>query len=218
MRVCVRVRVCVCVGTAYRPSRVQLIFLDCVIVFLSLLITTLAYETSYTLASPSFGTLPGANTDLITATATAAGIDPLQPLPAHSRPATPPDPALAPCAAAVAATAPAGTGAEALIVDVRLATVTRHLRDPPPPPPPERAAGEALLPLPNTAGWPLSESLRMLMRARNAGARGPAVAPGGEQGGQEQGRGQGQGQGQGQEGAGDGSRRLPGSIDPDDGG
>ncbi|ETW80730.1 hypothetical protein HETIRDRAFT_169473 [Heterobasidion irregulare TC 32-1] len=206
---------------AYRPSRVQLIFLDCVIVFLSLLITTLAYETSYTLASPSFGTLPGANTDLITATATAAGIDPLQPLPAHSRPATPPDPALAPCAAAVvAATALAGTGAEALVVDVRLAAVTRHLRDPPPPPPPERAAGGALLPLPNTAGWPLSESLRMLMRARNAGARGAAAALGGEQGGQEQGQGQGRGQGQGQrqEGAGDGSRRLPGSIDPDDGG
>ncbi|KAI0058069.1 hypothetical protein BV25DRAFT_1891800 [Artomyces pyxidatus] len=127
------------VGMAFTPSRLQLFSLDCTIVALSLIITTIAYETSYTLASSNIE-------------------DPLAPT--------------------------ADIPADTFVIDLRMSVFIKHLRYPPTPPP--DSSRDSLLPMPNTASWPLSESLRMLRRAQ-AGRRARAQEDAGAAGAAERG-------------------------------
>ncbi|THH20419.1 hypothetical protein EW146_g952 [Bondarzewia mesenterica] len=169
------------IGMAYKPSKFHLLYLDFLILALSFLITTIAYETSYTIASPS---------DIL---------DPLQPTSSSILPSTSTyQPISSP---------PSSPQPEGLIIDFHISMMLRHIRNPPPPPP-EHPAEVVLLPLPNTTSWPLSQSLRMLLRAR-ASARGRAQeaerAPAGSSV-------------ESESNAGSASRTVPGGMDPDDGG
>ncbi|KAI0051794.1 hypothetical protein FA95DRAFT_1554048 [Auriscalpium vulgare] len=141
------------VGMAFTPSRLQLLLLDFTIVFLSIVIATIAYETSYTLAAAGNSihdpllTTPFPNTS---------------DMPSTSLPLVAKAPVMSP---------------DTIIIDLRWSLLLRHIRSPPPPPPEVDAA---LLPMPNTtsATARLSEGMRILMQAR-AGlrARMPVQAP-----------------------------------------
>ena len=131
--------------TAHKPSRVFLLSLDLVIVLLEFILTTIAYETSFTLAIPS-------DTP-----------DPLQP---ESIPHTP----VSPSTLDTNVSKPTETlyhDAPEYIIDLRLGPLLSRLRHPPPPPPPQQPnISQELLPLPNTTAFHLTRSLNMLVRAR----------------------------------------------------
>ncbi|TBU31564.1 hypothetical protein BD309DRAFT_886759 [Dichomitus squalens] len=136
------------VGLAHKPSKVFLLSLDSLIVFLEFILIIIAYETSFVLASP-----PDTS-------------DPLLPHP------IPPSSALSltlgdPDTKPLDSTSAAYNDEPEYIVDIRLGPLLRRLRNPPTPPPPQQNnPSDELLPLPNTTSFQLSQSLNMLARAR----------------------------------------------------
>ncbi|KAH9930386.1 hypothetical protein B0H21DRAFT_761568 [Amylocystis lapponica] len=130
------------VGMANAPSKMHLLCLDFLIIFLQILLTTIAYETSLTAAMPS-------DTP-----------DPLLPNPAM--PVAP----LSTLAEEPYKSIELPPSEVPYVIDVRLSTIIERLRRPPPPPQGRESSGEELLPLPNTTPWQLPSSLRMFMRTR----------------------------------------------------
>ncbi|TFK44763.1 hypothetical protein BDQ12DRAFT_673535 [Crucibulum laeve] len=148
------------VGMAYVPSKAQLIVLDLLIVFLQLLLTTIAYETSvwYTSSASAEDTLlPD----------TISPLPSSLPSPITSSP--PPTPTNSSMRDEESNTTKMGsrTGVPQYVLDLRLRPIIARLRSPVPPPP--SANSDSLLPLPNTTSWPLPAGMRMLMRG--AGGR-----------------------------------------------
>ncbi|CCM03590.1 uncharacterized protein FIBRA_05727 [Fibroporia radiculosa] len=132
------------IGMAHAPSRLQLVSLDFTIIFLNMLLTTIAFETSLSAAVPP-------DTP-----------DPLLPLPA-----TPISPLLATSTdSMVKGPEPIHLGSQ-YIIDLRPSILWNRLRHPPTPPPTRESALNELLPLPNTtAPWRISRSLQVILRAR----------------------------------------------------
>ncbi|KIM75461.1 hypothetical protein PILCRDRAFT_35882, partial [Piloderma croceum F 1598] len=133
------------VGQAYKPSKIHLLLLDALILFLQMLLTTIAYETSL------FSKI-SSNTSLT---------PPIPALPSPFPDSAPPTPlADDPSKSSL----PPPISESPYIIDLRLSHVLDRLRNPAPivsdPSPDE------LLPFPNTTPWPIPTSLRMLIRAR----------------------------------------------------
>ncbi|KAG5648498.1 hypothetical protein DXG03_003109 [Asterophora parasitica] len=136
----------------YVPSRLQLLGLDFLIIFLQLILATIAYETSFL--------QHGNDTDTP---------DMLLPIP---------DSLLSPTPSPLFTSLPSTTLPTAMsqhtksyppnstspyVVDLRLSPIIERLRNPPPPP--QASNSDASLPLPNTTPWPLPTGMRMLLRA-----------------------------------------------------
>ncbi|KAG6841878.1 hypothetical protein C0991_005608 [Blastosporella zonata] len=138
------------VGMGYVPSKLQLLGLDFLIIFLQITLTTIAYETSLYEHSSESDThdmlLPIPNPPSPTPLFTP--IPPSTPLPTamsqHTKSYPPPT------------TSP-------YVLDLRFAPIIARLRNPPPPP--QVTHSDASLPLPNTTPWPLPAGMRMLIRA-----------------------------------------------------
>ncbi|KAI0705007.1 hypothetical protein C8T65DRAFT_810050 [Cerioporus squamosus] len=134
------------VGVAHKPSKATLLSLDFTIVILEFILTTIAYETSFTLAMPP-------DTP-----------DPLQPEPIPVTP-TSPLPFVGEDVDKPMVSTSSDNGPK-YVVDIRLRPLLQRLRHPPPPPPPQQPnLNEELLPLPNTTTFQLTRSLNMLVRA-----------------------------------------------------
>jgi hypothetical protein len=129
------------------PSKKHLLLLDALILFLQMLLTTIAYETSLLSKSPSDTYLTSPIPTLSSPFQTSStSLSP--PLDDSSKSSLPPP-----------------TTAEApYIIDLRLGQVLERLRKPAPTVP--ESNPDDLLPFPNTTPWPLPASLRMLLRAR----------------------------------------------------
>ncbi|GLB37485.1 putative fungal domain of unknown function (DUF1746) [Lyophyllum shimeji] len=140
------------VGLGYVPSRLQLLGLDFLIIFLQLVLTTIAYETSLLEHSPETDThdtlLPIPNSALSPTPSPLFTPIPSTPIPnamsRHTK-SYPPN------------------AASPYVVDLRFATIIARLRNPPPAP--STSSSDVSLPLPNTTPWPLPPSMRMLIRA-----------------------------------------------------
>jgi len=132
------------VGLANVPSKMRLLFLDFLIIFLQLLLTTVAYETSLSNAAPA-----DTPDNLLPLPLTS-----YSPLPLLASPSSPTmgDP-----------TKLFATDISAFVIDVRITPILSRLRSTAPIP---HQNVTDLLPLPNTTQWPLPTSLRMLIRAR----------------------------------------------------
>ncbi|KAI0779698.1 hypothetical protein C8Q74DRAFT_1316215 [Fomes fomentarius] len=136
------------VGTAHKSSKIFLLSLDLIIVVLEFVLTTIAYETSFTLAMP-----PDTH-------------DPLRPETKNLPPMSPPT-----------TDADSGKAMDTsyhddpeYIIDLRLRTLLSRLRHPPSPPPPQQPSlSQELLPLPNTTSFHLTRSLNLLARAQMRG-------------------------------------------------
>jgi hypothetical protein len=132
---------------AYKPSKIHLLLLDAFILFLQMLLTTIAYETS-----------------LFSKISSNASLAP--PIPALPSPFPSPDsaPQTPPADDPSKSSLPPPISESPYIIDLRLSHVLDRLRNPAPivsdPSPDE------LLPFPNTTPWPIPTSLRMLIRAR----------------------------------------------------
>ena len=126
----------------FTPTKLYLLTLDLIIIFLNMLLTTIAYETSLQSAMPS-GTP-----------------DPLLPIPPQSPPASP------------LLSNENNDKSESLstrppyVLDLHLSHMIYRLRSAAPPPPERELPTESLLPLPNTTPWQLTNTLRFLMRTR----------------------------------------------------
>jgi hypothetical protein len=131
---------------AHVPSKMRLLFLDFFIIFLQLLLTTIAYETSLYNASPAD---------------TPDNLLPVSPLPYSPLPllASPSSTTMG-----IHTKLFAPRDVSALIIDVRLAPVLARLRNAAPIS--HQSLTEPSLPLPNTTQWPLPTGLRTFIRAR----------------------------------------------------
>ncbi|CAA7261640.1 unnamed protein product [Cyclocybe aegerita] len=143
-----------CQRAAHTPSKAQLFLLDISIVFLQLVLTTIAYETSvyYTSAQlePQDFLWPDPPTPFSI---------PLFSLPTETPPESPmylPSPSPQPKTVSSAHSL-------SYVLDLRLNAIIMRLRSPPPPPPPAPSS-DSFLPLPNTTPWRLP-GLRMLLRS-----------------------------------------------------
>ncbi|OCH88871.1 hypothetical protein OBBRIDRAFT_794821 [Obba rivulosa] len=125
------------VGIGHDPSKAHLLFLDFLIIFLEMLLTTIAYETSYLADMPS-------DTP-----------DSLLPIPAA--PTTFPSTS---CDSSKESPAPP------YIMDIRFGLLFDRLRHPHPPPPPRDRSSDDLLPLPNTTLFQMTSNFNRLMRTR----------------------------------------------------
>ncbi|RDB24993.1 hypothetical protein Hypma_007858 [Hypsizygus marmoreus] len=141
------------VGLAYVPSKLQLLGLDILIIFLQMVLTTIAYETSLLEHSTEPDThdmlLPIPNPPSLPPTPLPISISsPSTPfshiMPSHTKPY------------------PSSTTLP-YVLDLRFAPIMARLRNPPPPP--RTSGSDNTLPLPNTTPWPLPAGMRMLMRA-----------------------------------------------------
>jgi len=126
--------------SAYVPSRLQLLALDFLIIFLQLVLTTIAYETSLL----GHGTEPDTH-------------DILLPIP------TSPSPIFEPSDTSSTSThhlkVYSSYNTLPYVIDLRLAPIIGRLRNSPQPPPTSRA--DTSLPLPNTTPWaPGTRSIR----------------------------------------------------------
>jgi len=134
------------VGQGYVPSKMHLLILDAFILFLQMVLTTIAYEVSVASKKQS------------DATSSTPSL-PLQ-LPSPSPVSAPPNPNTD-----EDESPKSSLFTDSLyIIDLRLAHILDRLRDPAHIIPSSNAEG--LLPLPNTTPWPLPASLRLLIRAR----------------------------------------------------
>jgi len=135
------------VGQAYTPSKTHLLLLDAIILFLQMLLATIAYETSLLSKSPSDTSLtPPIST--LSSPFPSLYPEPLTPPVDDSSKSSLPPPIIEP----------------SYIIDLRLAHVLDRLRNPAPNV--SNSNSGDLLPFPNTTPWPVPASLRMLIRAR----------------------------------------------------
>ncbi|KAG5720389.1 hypothetical protein E4T56_gene5966 [Termitomyces sp. T112] len=140
------------VGMGYVPSKMQLLGLDLLIIFLQFTLMTIVYEI-YLYEHGSETNTP----------------DMLLPIP------TPPSPIPSslftpiPSSASSITTMAQHTKSSPppitspYVVDLRLSPIMIRLWNPPPPP--QATASDVSLPLPNTTPWPLPAGMRMLLRA-----------------------------------------------------
>jgi len=127
------------IGMPYVPSQFHVLSLDLFIIFLEMVLTTIAYETS-----------------LATATSGTDIADTLMYIPESSDPQS---------SANQAKVENTSTTQLPYVLDLRFGTIIKRLRAPAPLVP--RTSGrDELLPLPNTMPAELRESLRILLRAR----------------------------------------------------
>jgi hypothetical protein len=155
------------VSTAYVPSKVQLLGLDFLIIFLQMVLTTIAYETSL------FDTSTEPDTqDMLLPIPNSPMLSPASSPLSTSRLSTP-----LPTAMSQHTKSYPPSSTSPYIVDLRLAPIIVRLRNPPPPPRPSNS--DQTLPLPNTTPWPLPAGMRMLMRAGERIGRAGEVGPGG---------------------------------------
>jgi len=134
------------IGMASAPSKAQLLMLDFFIIFLQMLLTTIAYETSILQDSPDADI--GGNVPLIS-----------------SFPSTP-LPTTTPTRPKLYTTDPSSP----YIVDLQLSPIIAQLRHPPPPVA-RNATQDSVLPMPNTTPLPLGMSLLLGVPLR----RGPGI-------------------------------------------
>ncbi len=120
------------------PSRLQLLLLDFAIILLNMLLSTIAYEISLQSHMPANTPDP------------LLPISPLSPSPSELQSEYPPKPHQS-------------VVQSQYVLDLRLRPIYERLTNPTPTPPERR--NEDLLPLPNTTGWQLPGSIRMLVRA-----------------------------------------------------
>ncbi|OSX66352.1 hypothetical protein POSPLADRAFT_1133296 [Postia placenta MAD-698-R-SB12] len=131
------------VGMGTAPSKLHLLLLDFLIIFLEVLLTTTAWETSYLDAMPPStpdALLPASPTHPASISSTSD--QPFKHVEAREHEYEPP-----------------------YVIDLRLSTIIDRLRNPPLPPTRETSTYD-LIPLPNTTSLPISGGLRMLLRAR----------------------------------------------------
>jgi hypothetical protein len=135
--------------TAHLPSKKHLLLLDGIIIFLQMLLTTIAYETSLLSKSPLDTSLT-------------------PPIPILSSPFPSPSPypeLPAPPMDSPSKSSPSPPIIDSpYIIDLRFMHVLDRLRNPAPNV--SDSSPDDLLPFPNTTPWPLPASLRMLIRAR----------------------------------------------------
>lgn len=127
----------------HMASKTYLLLLDALILFLQMLLTAVAYETSLLSKSPS-------DTSLIPPIPTSS---PLLPSPSLSAPTDNPS-----------TSSPPPINESQYIIDLRLAHILDRLKNPAPTISDQNP--DEFLPFPNTTPWPLPASLRMLIRAR----------------------------------------------------
>ncbi|PPQ67273.1 hypothetical protein CVT25_005858 [Psilocybe cyanescens] len=141
----------------YLPSKLQLLFLDLIIIFLQLVLITIAYETSVYYAASDAGV-----------------VDMLLPddVPPFSIPLFQPSMSSRPPSGSLPVSPKIPTDSKMmlvahghdlpLILDFRFNSILNHIRHPraPPPPPPRT---DTVIPFPNQGPWPLP-SIGMLMR------------------------------------------------------
>ncbi|KAF9465081.1 hypothetical protein BDZ94DRAFT_1255257 [Collybia nuda] len=155
------------VGLAYVPSKVQLLGLDFLIIFLQMVLTTIAYETSL------FDSSQDSNTpDMLLPIPNSPGFLPTSSAVSSSHQST----LLSTSMSQHTKSYPPYT-ASSYVVDLRLAPIIARLRDPAPPPSSNNL--DQTLPLPNTTPWPLPAGMRMLMRAGERMGRVGEAGPGG---------------------------------------
>lgn len=130
------------VGMSFKPSRLYLLTLDFIIIFLQMLLTVIAYETSLAADMP-------ADTQ-----------DPLLPTSPHSPASSTPF-----MSELDDDKPPESTDESPYIIDLRLSPIIDRLRRPAPTVP-VRDSEPSLLPLPNTTPWQLPGSLQLFMQAR----------------------------------------------------
>ncbi|KAF9566710.1 hypothetical protein CPC08DRAFT_602449, partial [Agrocybe pediades] len=142
------------IGMSYQPSKLQLLCLDLLILFLQLVTITISYETSlYDMnkdVDPQDTLLPGQYTPLSIPLFTSSIDSPV------SATTYPPSPALPSVTKPMSSDLP-------LILDLRIAPILTRLRHPPPTTSRPADSGDALL-HPNMAPWPLP-GIGILMRA-----------------------------------------------------
>ncbi|PSR81145.1 hypothetical protein PHLCEN_2v6480 [Hermanssonia centrifuga] len=126
------------IGPGSVPSRLQLLLLDFAIILLNMLLSTIAYETSLQSHMPANTPDP------------LLPISPLSPSPSELQSEYPPKPHQS-------------MVQSQYVLDLRLRPIYERLKNPTPTPPERR--NEDLLPLPNTTGWQLPGTIRMLVRA-----------------------------------------------------
>jgi len=142
------------IGLAYVPTSLQLLSLDLLIIFLQLVLTTIAYETSLLQSNMNADTPDMLLPDSFTTS-------PMNLLSIHTAPENPQEgmPLL------LESGKETSFNASPYIVDLRLRPILLRLRDPPPSIA-RTQNSNSYLPLPNTSPWPLPSGMRMLMRAR----------------------------------------------------
>ncbi|TFK54419.1 hypothetical protein OE88DRAFT_1192176 [Heliocybe sulcata] len=182
------------VGMAHVPTKLQLLLLDFLIVLLQMALTTIAYETSYNMASSDD------TPDLLLPETSDSSSYTL--LPAAEDPSGIPGPSTSSILESDTTECnakPPEPDASPYIIDLRLSAIVDRIRHPAPPPPePENG-----LPLPNVTPATLArlpESLQRMARIRRA-ARAAR-----------------RGQGNNVERAGETPGRVPGGLGDDDGG
>jgi len=144
------------VGMSYTPSRLQLVALDVSIIFLQLLLTSIAYELSL---------------------GDESGVDTPAPIPSVSSPSPVPNSASAflPFSSAEGSKRGSSPGIESpYILDISISLVLARLRASAPPP--RSGSAEHGLPLPTTSPWPLPARFQMLMQ-NGRGVRGRNTSP-----------------------------------------
>jgi hypothetical protein len=146
---------------AYTPSKSQLLGLDVLIIGLQMVLTMIAYETSYAKA------IADTNDDTP---------DILLPIPSSSQAplltplfATTPSTPLLPTSSTHTKSYFPEFDESVYVIDLKLSAVVERLWRPPIPRPADNA--ESTLPLPTTTPWPLPSGMRLLMRARGQGSR-----------------------------------------------
>lgn len=184
-------------AVARKPSKLHLLLLDALILFLQMVLATIAYEASLISKSSSSDSIPLTSSTNIP--------DPSSPFPfpsmsASSTPNLDASPSKSP--------PPPDIIDPQYIIDLRLSHILDRLKNPTP----TSIDPDSLLPLPNTSPWPVPASLRMLLRAR-AEVRRRAQAQ--LNGGRNENRTE---DGNGIRTGGDTSRRIPGAMDTEDAG
>ncbi|EPQ57392.1 hypothetical protein GLOTRDRAFT_110552 [Gloeophyllum trabeum ATCC 11539] len=150
------------VGMAHVPNKLQLLSLDFLIVLLQMALTTIAYETSYIMASPDDTPDP-----LLPSIAPSATYSLLPTAEDASECASPLSSSIFPPPPSDANSKPPESDESPYIIELRLSTVIDRIRRPPPPAP----EPEDGLPMPNVtpAGLgQLPDSLQRIVRARAA--------------------------------------------------
>ncbi|KAF8219927.1 hypothetical protein L208DRAFT_1426969 [Tricholoma matsutake] len=140
------------VGLAYVPSKLQLLRLDVFIIFLQMVLTTIAYEASLFESSAEPDTH-----DMLLPIPDSPMLSPAPLSESTSRYSTP-------LSAIISEHTKSyfPTSASQYVIDLRIAPIIARLRNPPPPP--RAATSDTSLPLPNTTPWHFPRGMRMLMR------------------------------------------------------
>ncbi|KAF9012387.1 hypothetical protein BDQ17DRAFT_1343793 [Cyathus striatus] len=138
------------IGMSYAPSKFQLLGLDCFIMFLQMVLTIIAYETTLWQNTKDVD-----SEDIL---APAVPTPPPSSIPSPST-SSPSSSSMTSNNAKISST----TMESHFVMDLRLGPLIARLRNPTPRP--RTSSTDSFLPLPNTTSWPLPSGVRELMRA-----------------------------------------------------